>query len=147
MQLESVISPQLKALGFRKKARNWWRLNADTIRVINLQKSSYGERIYINLGVYLRELGQEERPPEYRCHIRTRLETVVREDFWNDIASAESATPPSAALVEAVLNDGVAWLEQLSTVDGIRNFIKSGGADKCFILASVEELIGDHNAR
>ena len=143
LPLESSISPQLKALGFRKKARTWWRSSTETIGVLNLQKSSFGERLHVNLGAYVKQLGLEASPPEHHCHVQVRLESIAREIFWNEIASAEATLPPSAALIEAVLNDGVAWLHQMSTLDGIRTYIKSGGANKGLVFASVRELVGE----
>ncbi|WP_426210634.1 DUF4304 domain-containing protein [Massilia sp. TWP1-3-3] len=140
MQLETSIAPQLKALGFRKQGQTWWLSNIETIGVINIQKSSFGPGVYINLGVYVKQLGQEERPPEYRCHVRARLEQIASDRFWNEIVSAESIAPPSASLIEAILGDGVAWLEQLSTLDGIRHYIRSGGVEA---VLSVKKLVGE----
>lgn len=140
MQLETCIAPKLKILGFRKKGRTWWRSTVETIGVINIQKSPYGTRIYINLGVYVKQLGQEERPSENHCHVRARLEQVASDCFWNEIVAAESTVPPSASLLEAIAVDGVAWLNQLSTLDGIRDHIKAGGADA---VVSVKKLVDE----
>jgi hypothetical protein len=130
----------MKAMGFRKRSRTWWRSTPDTIGVLNLQKSPFGERLYVNLGVYLTQLGQESNPPHHRCHIQTRLERIASERFWTDIASAEPEAPPTLALVEAVLNEGTAWLSQMSTLDGIRAYIRNGGASKGLVFAAVREL-------
>ena len=140
MELESSIAPQLKVLGFRKKGQTWWLSNVETTSVINIQKSPYGPGIYINLGVYVKQLGQEERPPAYRCHVRARLERIASKRFWNEIVSAESVAPPSASLIEAILRDAVAWLDQLSTLDGVRHYIKSGGEEA---VLSVRKLVGE----
>lgn len=128
MLLETAIAPQLKVLGFRKKDQTWWRAHAETIGVINIQKNPYGSGMYINLGVYVRQLGQEERPPEHRCHVRARLEQVASERFWNEIVSAAALAPPSAALIDAILHDGVGWLEQLATLAGLGQYLDAGGA-------------------
>jgi hypothetical protein len=141
LPLESSISPPLKAQGFRKKSRTWWRTGEDTIQVVNLQKSPFGQRLYINLGVYVRQLGQESNPAQHNCHVQTRLEKVAAERYWNGIVSAESDPAPSSDLIAAVLTDGIAWLNQVSTIEGIRSYIRSGGSKKGAVIASVRELI------
>jgi hypothetical protein len=62
LALEGLIAPPLKALGFKKRARTWWRHRDATIQVLNLQKSSFGERLYVKLGVYVKALGAEGFP-------------------------------------------------------------------------------------
>jgi hypothetical protein len=115
LPLEQSITPHLKAMSFKKKARSWWRATEDSIQVVNIQKSSFGPQVYINLGIYIRSLGPELTPPEYRCHIRTRLERVVPEELTQAVTSATSEGPPSEDLMRSILTHGTAWLEALST--------------------------------
>ena len=143
LPLESSISPPLKAQGFRKKARTWWRNREDTIQVINLQKDPWGGgRLHINLGVYVRQLGSELNPASHNCHVQARLENVAAEMYWNTIASARSEPEPSPELLEALLTDGVSWLNRVSTVEGIRAYLESGGTKKGMVVASVRNHVG-----
>lgn len=50
--IESAFAGVLKARGFRKRGRNWFRTtSADAYQVVNLQKSSWGGgNFYVNLG-------------------------------------------------------------------------------------------------
>jgi len=139
--LERLIAQPLKELGFRKKSRTWWRHNDDTIQVLNLQKSPYGERMYVNLGIYVRALGTEDLPPENRCHLQVRLERVSNAERWGSVASAESDREPTPELIAAVLVDGVAWLDRLSTLAGIREYIDSGGASNGLVSSTVRQLL------
>jgi hypothetical protein len=141
LPLAAVIAPQLKAAGFRKKARTWWRHGDETIQVVNLQKSPYGERLYVNLGVYVTQLGSETSPPENRCHVQARLERVADSSRLAAISSAEADATPTQPLVEAILVDGLAWLDGLSTLAGIRQYIESGGTSKGLVLATVRQLV------
>ena len=141
LPLEAAIAPQLKSAGFAKKARTWWRRTGETIHVLNLQKSSFGERLYVNLGVYLTALGAESSPPHNRCHVQARLECVADPAREAAIASAESDKTPAPALVEAVVADGVAWFDTLHSQEGIRSYLESGGASKCLVLAAVRQLV------
>jgi len=57
--LESILKPVLKAEGFRKKGGTWWRSLGEFIQVINIQGSQFSKRFYINLGVYIKDIGEK----------------------------------------------------------------------------------------
>ena len=75
---EAVIASVLKARGFRKKARNWFRAtSADEYQVVNLQKSSWGGgQCYLNLG-WDASLPSKEFHLENQCALRLRAEDTV----------------------------------------------------------------------
>lgn len=139
--LSAQIAQPLKALGFTKKANNWWRQSQDAVQVLNIQKSPYGEWIYVNLGIYLKALGTETTPPERRCHVRVRLEQIANPGLWNEIASAASDMEPTPTLIAAVIQDGCGWLTGLSTLAGVRDFIESDASKSAMVFASVRELL------
>lgn len=70
--LVEAIGKPLKAAGFKKKANTWFLNNDETIAVLNLQRSSYGPQYYINVGLWLKPLGEVDIPKEHHCHIRCR---------------------------------------------------------------------------
>ena len=76
-QIENLIKPHLKQIGFRKKGATWYREKLNFIQVVNVQGSQWSKIFFINLGIYLKDLGGEETPPEYKCHIRKRLDSLV----------------------------------------------------------------------
>lgn len=43
------------------------------------------------------------------------------------------------------LVDGLAWLESVSTLTGIKSYLASGGASKGLVFASVRELAPEKN--
>lgn len=141
LPIEAAISAPLKAARFRKKARTWHRINDGTIDVFNIQKSPYGDGLYLNLGVYLTSLGPELSPPEYRCHIQVRLEHVAHPSRVDEIHRAVAGADPPQPLLDAILFDAIAWFESVSTYAGIRTFIASGGARKALVFAAVRELL------
>jgi hypothetical protein len=139
LPFEATISPRLKSLGFKKKARTWWRADDNTVQVVNLQKSAYGEQLYVNLGLYIRSLGLELSPPEYRCHMRARLERVVPAEFFEAVATATSNTKPSEALLDALLGHGVSWLEGLTSPAGRKKFLENPMSKHCFVSLQARE--------
>jgi hypothetical protein len=76
-ELEDILNAVLAADGFRRRKDTWYRSNEDTISLVNLQKSEFGGRFYINLAVYLRDLGTATSPSEYQSHIRVRLSAIA----------------------------------------------------------------------
>jgi Domain of unknown function (DUF4304) len=56
-----------KAAGMAKWPDNWYRSSDDMIVVVNLQKSEYGPSDYVNVGWWLRILGDAKFPKEYPC--------------------------------------------------------------------------------
>lgn len=90
----------LKPLGFKKKSNNFY-LKLDTIgQIINVQKSSFGNkdniRFNINTGIFVpeywlafynfRDKGFPEYPTEPECLIRKRIgELRNQHDTWYDI--------------------------------------------------------------
>jgi hypothetical protein len=71
------IAPIMKDVGFRKYGRTWRLERPRMILVLNIQGSQWSSDFYVNLGVYLKDLGSVEYPSEAHCHLRSRMEEVV----------------------------------------------------------------------
>ena len=117
--IEAAIASLLKPRGFQKKRSTWHRPQPEAVLVVNVQKSEWGPRLYVNLGVYLRGLGQEERPPEYKCHIRTRLDRVlVDPNTFVDALDLESRLTDAEReriVGDAIVQGAIPWLEARET--------------------------------
>ena len=133
--LEQVVARVLKPLGFTKRAATWHRDGEALIAVLNLQKSQWSEDLYLNLGVYLKALGDETRPPESRCHVRCRAATIKGQQTPRDAAGL-------AALVDEVARP---WLDALSTPQGVAAFLASDRAGACLIDARAREVLSAAN--
>ena len=136
LPIEALVAPALKAAGYKKKARTWWRTTADSVQVVNLQKSPYGEQVYVNLGLYVRALGTEEFPPENRCHIQARLERVVPAELHQSVAAVNSVSRPTESFVRAIAV-GLSWLEAIASPEGRKIFLASPESSRCFVNAQV----------
>lgn len=76
----AVLGPLLKEHGFRKQHLNWRKDLGESIAVLNVQISPWGDRsYYVNVGVYLKVLGTELAPPHNRCHVQERLAVELPE--------------------------------------------------------------------
>ena len=85
--LVESMKPVFKEHGFKKTNLTWRKETSETILVFNIQKSQWGPEFYINLGIYLKALGVEKKPPEYHCHVQSRLDHDHRstEDLLKDV--------------------------------------------------------------
>lgn len=74
--VETAIGNVLKPLSFHKKGAYWYKATTECVLVVNLQRSSWSDLFYINLGVSVLTLNSNPTPKEYDCHIRVRLSSV-----------------------------------------------------------------------
>lgn len=128
-QLVAVFAPALKLHGFKKRGASWYRINDLAVQVVNVQQSQFARWFFINLGVGVFSLGCKPFPPEYECHIRSRL------DHFHDPSRLQALLdfhkrefyPPDAEVVLAILlKQGVPWLEKCSTEAGFAEEARKG---------------------
>ncbi len=92
--IKEGFTPLLKPLSFKKKALNYYRRLAEVGHIINIQKSSYGDRDHIkfriNIGIFepkfwlgyydFKHTGQvPDYPTEPVCLIRKTINDFTRE--------------------------------------------------------------------
>jgi hypothetical protein len=126
--IDSAVHDVLKPLGFKKGGATWRAVRPETILVVNVQKSPWGDgQCYVNLGVYLRNLDVEAAPPAHRCHIRTRLEGIVEDRaFLIDAFDLRTHMPPDerkAAVRKLITEEALKWLEDRASEDNARHAI------------------------
>ena len=99
--IKEGFTPLLKPLSFKKKALNYYRRLAEVGHIINIQKSSYGDRDHIrfriNIGIFepkfwlgyydFKHTGQvPDYPTEPVCLIRKTINDLRgRKDLWYEI--------------------------------------------------------------
>ena len=124
--LESILKSGLKAHGFRKKGGTWWKHLESFIQVINIQGSQWSKRFYLNLGVYIKELGDKEWPAEYDCHIRIRLNSISDSTLVNKLLNYEEDLEgiKREKISEIVETEGIPWLDMCSSIEGAKSEYK-----------------------
>ena len=78
--LTDAIGKSLKSAGFKKKSDTWFLTTEETISILNLKKSDFGRQYYVNIGVWLKCIGQTDIPKDYKCHIRFRWTSLIPQD-------------------------------------------------------------------
>jgi len=78
--LKKVVGESLTSAGFKKKGQAWYLDNPDLIGVLELQKCDWGYNYFVNIGFYIRALGQKDDfPHERMCHLRYRVESIFHD--------------------------------------------------------------------
>lgn len=113
--LKRVVSPLLRARGFKRSGATWRRDQPESVAVFNVQKSPWGGgTYYINLGTYFKALGAEAQPTENRCHVRVRVnpdmpvKVVEAALAWFD---ARASLRDASLLAEADSKKGLVFKE------------------------------------
>lgn len=139
--------PGLREAGFKVRTNTWHKQCQDTILVVNLQKSQWGPQYYINLAVWVKQLGDVSTPKEYQCHIRQRAtdlpdkraKTLERAlDLEDESMSMEQR---EACIDELMRESAIPFLESLSTVEGIRSALEAQKLKGCFVNRQLKELL------
>ena len=74
--LLTLLDEVLTVSGFKRSGKIWRKQNPESIDVIGVQKSSFGEEFYINLGVFFPSLETLTRPATKDCHVQVRFNRV-----------------------------------------------------------------------
>lgn len=81
-EFEALLQRAFKQRGFSKSGRNWHLETAETVVVVNLQKSPWSHDYYLNIGALVRSIDDGSRtyggskPSVVDCHFRIRLEDL-----------------------------------------------------------------------
>ncbi|HEX5751171.1 MAG TPA: DUF4304 domain-containing protein [Archangium sp.] len=127
----TVMARELRKADYKGRANTWHKPCQDTILVVNLQKSQYGDVHYINLGVWVRLLGENEAPKEYQCHIRQRATSLrtekakALEQALNFVDTAMSPEEREALIAEFMRTEAIPFLESIATMEGIRTAVET----------------------
>ncbi len=76
---KNAIAAPLDKAGFKKKGQSWYLDGKDAIIVVNLQKSDWSEIYFINMGIWLKNLGETSFPQYNHCHLYYRIERFFPE--------------------------------------------------------------------
>lgn len=125
------VDEALKDVQFQRRASTWYLNLAETILVVDIQKSSFGAQYYVNLGVLVKGLAEDHGsklpPREHQCHIRTRIEALKPEEeeqlrrLLNLEDASIGADERQRGIAAAIRRIALPFLTECSTHAGIRS--------------------------
>ena len=125
------FTPVLKPLSFKKKALNYYRRLAEVGHIINIQKSSYGDRdnirFRIKIGIFepkfwsVSHTGQlPDYPTEPVCLIRKTINDLRgRKDLWYEIHNYTDEQKLIKEIQEDIQQYILPFFDQLDSVEKI----------------------------
>ena len=78
-QVLSQIGDDLRQGGFLQRRGTWHLVSPEVTVVFDLQKSSFANRYWANIGFWIESLGHAQRPRVHQCHLYFRVERLFPE--------------------------------------------------------------------
>lgn len=136
--IKEGLAPMLKKIGFKKKARNFYRDFESRIEVINVQASKWNEgsegQFTVNAGVYYPDISEitgappvKGMPKEYDCTVRERigLLTPENQDRWWKVDNSVNNSEIAESIANHVEKFCLPWLKEMSDLDSVKKYIAS----------------------
>jgi hypothetical protein len=132
LKVDSILKP----IGYHKKGASFWKIENDVYKLIDFQKGAYrGNYFFINLCVHpiglpklqVKQLSIVDKPREYECLVRQRIEQVVQEERVAILTNgSESSTDNEhiLALLDCLLKEADQWLNGWGRLDRLANATK-----------------------
>jgi len=143
--LKETLDAVLLERGFTRKALTWFAESPETIVVVNLQKSQWGEQYYVNLAVWVKALGESKAPPkEQLCHVRIRLTSLAdhRVEDALDLTSNQLKDAERKQIVESYLvHAALPFLDECRTVKDLARLYCSGKLGKAMVHKNLKQLL------
>jgi hypothetical protein len=144
--IRALFDKTLREQGFKKAAGSWYSDRPETVLVVNLQKSQYGYSFYINLGIWLKAVGESVAPKEHHCHVRIRLESIAGEGLSKALDMENSTVVEEdrkMIIVTGIVEVAIPWLEACNSLDGIRKMLHEGRLTRAMVHKEIRQRVGD----
>lgn len=144
----TIVDSYFIQSGYRRASSTWYHLGDDLIRVVNLRRSSFSARYYLNAALSLRALDEQERPKEHQCPIRARLESLAPHSagkMITDVLDLDLPMPDSkrqeavVALLRAYI---LPFFANWSSAEQIRENLREGRGSGLLVTARLKEHLG-----
>jgi hypothetical protein len=132
-----------------KKSGGWYWRSDEVVAVVDLQKSQYGPKYYVNVAFWLRAVGDERFPKTWKSHIagritdlpgveRGRVECLL--DLECAVRDEQRVDELSALLATAV----IPFIERGASLAGLRSMIDDGTLNAWLLRVEAQEKLGTH---
>jgi hypothetical protein len=144
--VKEILHEELTALGFERGGEFWYKHFDEVIQVVGLQKSNWADQYYINLAVWIKQLGKNDFPKPRECHLQCRLGVITEkateldgaldeEDYWK-----MDAEQRREIIKLAVCNAEFVFFRELEALEQVKLFLR-GNPDANFAVAQTLKAI------
>jgi hypothetical protein len=140
--IKTAIREFLQSRSFSLKGELWLRGQEETVSVVQLQKSQFGEQYYVNLGVFIKTIGSVARPSRLeQCQIRVRLSGLIEESSNLAFdADSDLSEEQRHELIRNALQTGIVWLGTNSRLEDIKQHYNNGELRGAMVHRLAKEL-------
>jgi hypothetical protein len=75
-QFKQALGAPLQEAGFISRGQSWYLASEKSIVMIGAEKSSYDEKYWLDFGVWLKGIEDNDFPKSNHCHIQDRLDEL-----------------------------------------------------------------------
>ncbi len=150
-QVNAILKRTLHEADFVGNASTWHKSLPETILVVDLQKSQYGPQYYLNLGIWLKQLGKAQTPKEHQCHIRLRATSLpsvgakLLERALDLEDMSMSAEQREKFIVEYMQKEVLPFMELTGTVKGTDTAMAGGKLSAAMVHEKAREWLVTKN--
>jgi hypothetical protein len=140
---KKAVGNVLKSAGFTGKSGSWYLSSDESTVVLNLQKSDFDEKFYVNFGVWLQNLGAVDFPSENKCHIQARLTSLFPDnaEAVDRACKVGGSTEDFATFAEFLEKEVVPFCNDCLRAEGLRSKLEAGVFKKALIMKSAKDAL------
>ncbi len=142
---KKAVGAALKSARFAAKGQSWYLDGKDSIVVLNLQKSDFDDKYYVNFGVWLRLLGAVDLPPVNQCHIQTRLTSLFPADaeLIDRACRMDAADADLTQFIELLRGSVVPFCDDCLQISFLRSLYERGEFKKALVMKNAKDVLHD----
>jgi hypothetical protein len=145
--LVKALNDGLKPLGFKRRGNNWFRIIYDLYSIVNIQRSRWGDSLFVNVAFTPAELLDDIWMPERNCMMRFRAERLNDVDpeyvhlLQEDLPAGMKEAEFDILLREKIVGPLVGTLEDASSVHSLKMILKSRVSGNVFIHRELQAIL------
>lgn len=149
-EFKAIFANLLLLHGYAHVKNMFFRRLGDVFTIVDLQKSDWQGSYYVNIGVFVDEGGHLPQPPPiHKAHLQQRLESefFIPQSARDAIVPALNLeVPMKAAERSAVISNAleqyvIPYLNSVSTIEGIADYINPDKGNVAFITLALRDII------
>jgi hypothetical protein len=143
VDFKKAFGDAMKVVGFARKGQSWFKNGGDSTVVLNLQKSDFDDKYYVNFGVWLKALGDVAFPSENKCHIQARLTSLFPEhsEMIDRACKLASGANEVAELMAFLTEEFAPFCDDCLRIDGLQARFSNGKFKKALIMKPARDLL------
>lgn len=122
MDLIDLLDEMLKPMGFKKRGNNWSSETDEVIRIVNLQRSQFGNFYYLNYGYIVKSLPLND----WKTHVEHRLGSSdkLRNKRIMDLLGFDCDIPRDERLMELREHISEQIIEEMRSVETEKDVLR-----------------------